>query len=706
MIRKKLALGAKILAVFFILFLSTGCDSHHFRMHSGNGGDAGGEDVDGHDGSGTVDHEGGTVDVNDGDSPINGVRVVVPPGAVDEGKTVTIYIDRMNGLPGPAGPDVTPLSDGVSITKDDPDKFNIPVYVYIPYDPDLMGEGDIPGAFYWDETAHKYVALGVKEIDLVNHVVCFTTVQLGQYVILTVKGLSSALPAADSGFTACEDGFFHPDFGSYDYPGSSSFGMAGFSEWYYSLQKGPEGDGLYGMHRVGDPARWEDDVTARELVSRAYADAAYIWSFLWAEPDYRLDDALTGRLLILALTVTGSPQAMVLSGDSFGHTVTVTGYDREAGVFTLYDSNFPCETPTLEWDPVTGFANYSKAAAYPEITQYSFDSYLTAYGTDELRALYAGAQSGWDETKFQTVHILSPALDEDGSAMVPDRRNVTVTGTVTGGLEKAAYLVYNVNGVDGLGGQLVDIAPDGSFSFTIPELPRAVNSIMVMTSADPGDAARRVPGAYAGFEEFTIEVVGWSHFFVNPGFETGDFTGWGHETRYLCSLKPAACERNTIKTPGTDPIFNSFQKVAFGNYSARVNDISGGGHFSSVWQTAVVPANVPFPEIRFSWSAVFEDTDWCFATGGHSSVEILVYDETAGVPLYHETFRPDDTTFSGWQDLTPLWKNAFKQWKGIPWQVVVVDCSAVKGHALTLKVTAADCSRTAHGGYLYLDAEE
>jgi hypothetical protein len=706
MMRRQLALIVKLVVLVFLLSLASGCDFRHFSKYgSSHSGSGSGEDTGDHDGSGTVDNGGGEVDVDNG-STIEGVRVVVPPGAVDAGRKVTIYIDHMSGLPGPIGSGVTQLSDGISITKDDPHKFIIPVTVYIPYNPDLLGEGEIPGAFYWDPTAQKYVALGVKNIDFENHVVSFTTVQLGQFVILSMGNLGT-LPAVDSGFTPCSDGFFHPNFGAYDFPGSSSFAMSGYSEWYYALQRGAEDSHLYNMYREGNAARWEDDVTARELVSRAYADASHIWGILWSEPDYHLNDPVTGKLLILAMSITGSPQTLVLSGSGFGHAVTVYDWNKDTGLFSVYDSNFPCEAVTLAWDPVNGFSNYSKAAGYPMILKYSFDSYLTAYGTDELRDLYSGAQSGWDKTKFQIISVTQPALDANDVGVVPSPKDVVVTGQVTGGLNKAQYLVYNVNGVDGFAGQLVTLDENGYFTFTIPELFRDLNSIMLITSNDPQDATRRVPRSYAGFKEFFLKVEGKTHFFRNMGFETGDFSYWNHKTWYIPTMQPTCYDRCTIQTPGTDPIFKDLQKVLIGDYSARINDISGDKNLSSIWQSAVVPADAAYPEIRFYWAAVLEDSDWEYWGASGPYVEILLKDDTTGSVLYHNVFSPDDDSYSGWIDISQITKCYDSVSMGIPWQTFLYACPPeIKGHTLTLTISAADSTKSAYGGYLYLDGDD
>ena len=260
------------------------------------------------------------------------------------------------------------------------------------------------------------------------------------------------------------------------------------------------------------------------------------------------------------------------------------------------------------------------------------------------------------------------------------------------------YLVYNVNGTSGLGGQLVTLDSSGNFSFTIPNLPLASNSIMFMSTDDAKDATRMVPNAYAGFKEITIKIPGQT-FFTNFGFETGDFTGWTHETHTWQNSTPDSYkpEKSDIESNGTDPIEPTIVKTYVGNYSARINNQDNSYHISSASQSATVPS-VTNPQLKFYWDAVLEDPQHDAAHQPY--VDIKVTDDTAGTTLYYKHFYTNDPQYSGW---IPALGGS---WKVIPWQVVNIDVSNAIGNQITITVLAADCGYGGHGGYVYLDGDE
>jgi len=684
-----------LLSVLIIVSL-TACGGGGSGGNGGSGGDTS-------QASGTVGGNGGTIEVTDPNSPIKGTKVIVPQDALDSNETVTITINYEDQLPGPIESGTISASKVIVLTKDSTYKFKQPVKVTIPYTDDQMDTGDIPAVFYWDSTYNKYVSVGVKDIDTTNKTVTFTTVHFSKFVALAIKGLAKSLSSADSGFRPGTDGFFHPNFGAYDSPGGSCLGMANYSVWYFDSKKASDENGLYNKYRQGDTSKWEDDTNARELISRAFIASSQIWAKLWLLTDYVLGDDNTGLLLITTMKITKSPQTFLFRGDNFGHAVTVYNYDVATGKFYIYDNNFPNEEVTVDWNLLTGFSNYSKAAAYPQINKFGFEAYSSVFEAKEFETLYEGAESGWSSSKFQTINISSPSLDANNTATVTDPNNVTVTGTVTGDIGTAKYLVYNVNGTNGLGGQLVTVDSDGSFSFTIANLALASNSIMIMTTDDAKDATRRIPNAYAGFKEITIKVQGQT-FFTNLGFETGDFTGWSHETHTWKNTTPGSFtpEKSGIESSGSDPIDTTIQKVYKGNYSARVNNHDGDYHISSVSQSATVP-NVTNPQLRFYWAAVLEDPHHDAANQPY--IDIVVTDDTAGSTLYSKHFYTNDPSYSGWRIISGS-RYGYGEWKTIPWQVVNVDASGAKGHQITIKVIAADCGYGAHGGYVYLDGDE
>lgn len=314
----------------------------------------------------------------------------------------------------------------------------------------------------------------------------------------------------------------------------------------------------------------------------------------------------------------------------------------------------------------------------------------------DFETFYEGAENGWSALKFTTINVASPTIDANNTATVSDPNNVVITGTVTGGIKTAKYLVYSVNGGSKTA---IPLGTGGSFNFTISNLPNPTNSIMMVATDDKRDEWN----AYAGFKEITIKVQGQT-FFTNLGFETGDYTGWNHETHTWQNTTPGSFtpEKSGIEGNGADPIDTTIQKVYTGNYSARINNYDNYYHISSASQTATVP-NVTNPQLKFYWAAILEDPQHDPAHQPY--VDVVVTDDTVGTTLYSKHFYTNDPSYSGWRVITGS-SYGYGEWKTIPWQVVIVDVTNAKNHNITIKVIAADCGYSAHGGYVYLDGDE
>jgi hypothetical protein len=650
---------------------------------------------------GTLTSAGGTLEVTKVDSPIRGAKVVVPAGALaDSDGFVTVAIGYQDN-PAVEAPSAASIAGKtIILSKTTSYDFLQPVIVTIPY-----AEGTDPMSLtvlYWNDTNNMYEAAGIKSIDTTNRTVTFTTVHFSAYTPFGVAGvISQNIPAIDTGFRPATDGFFHPNFGSYDSPGGSSLGMVNYATWYFSVKKNLDGQGLYLKYRQGDANVYADDTNARELISRAQVGSSQIWGSIWSLVNNAIWDDYAGALLLVNMAVTKMPQTLVLRGFNAGgstpiwsHAVLV--YRYSAGKFYVYDSNFPGEEITLDWDFTNGFSNYSKAnayAGYATIT-YSFEAMMTTAAARDFENLYEGAETGWaSSSRFTTVSVSSPAVDQNGTAIVSDANNVTVTGTVSGGVKTARYIVYTLNGY------FQGVAPidGGSYTITLPTLPNPSNSLMLVATDDP----RNPFNAYAGFKEIAIRVQGQA-FFINAGFETGDFTGWTHETHewFNATPYPPASEKSGIVTPGADPYTGQLMipMVYKGNYAARVNNYDSNYHISSFTQTAAVPQGLTHPELRFYWAAVLEDPRHPYDEQPY--VDIRVVDEdNDGEVIYSRHFYSSDPSYSGWQNGTGLWRI-------IPWQTVIVDVSQHRGHRVTLRVEAADCAQGGHGGYVYLDGDE
>ncbi|MFC1880296.1 hypothetical protein ACFL2S_02210 [Thermodesulfobacteriota bacterium] len=661
--------------------------------------------------SGIVDVNGGFIEVTDRSSPIFGAKVEIPKNAVGENESIVITLSYQDNLPKPLNvPNARQASKVINLSKNNSKNFLKPVTVTFPYFDDELNSGDIPAVFYFDSYYDTYVSAGVQKIDAAAKYITFTTVHFSRFAAIGIAGLAaSALFRTDTGFLPAQDGFFHPNFGAYGHPGGSCLGMANYAQWYYSFKRNDDGEDLYYKYRENVYNVWQDDFTAIELISRSYYCSKQRWALIHLLSDYLMGDTHTGLVLLTTLAVTNMPQTLCFTGGErdpdtnqvavqWGHVVSV--YKYESGKFYVYDNNFPGEVVTLDWDPVHGFSGYSKAAAYissnGKITKWGIEAIGNIFEYKEFEDIYDGAENGWTGSKFVTISVTSPALDINSAAVISNSDNVEVSGTVSGGIIQATHIFYSLNGTGGWEDfDLID-TNTGEFKFIISHLPNPTNTIHLMAITDINDFFRNIPHSYAGFKEITLKIEG-LNFFENIGFETGDYTGWSHETHTWQdptegSFSP---EKSEIVPPGNDEIIPVIHRVYHGDHSVRVNNFDSRHHISGVSQSRIVP-NMNNPTLEFYWAAVLEDPKHHYEYQPY--IEIVVVNETSGNTLYYQHFYSNDPAYSGWID--------YGNWKGIPWQKAVVNLESSIGDTVRLNVLAADCGHGGHGGYVYLDSLE
>lgn len=461
--------------------------------------------------TGIVSSNGGLITVTDQSSPLFGAKVTVPPGAIASNQQYTITLSYADAPPGAPPNGATVSSKVLILGKDDPRNFRQPVLVTLPYDKASIDPADLPAVFYWNPNTNSYRAAGIVSIDRSAGTLTFRTVHFSSFLALTVPGLAQLAFYSvdlDTGFRPQNDGFFEHNFGSYDRPGGSCYAMALFAPWYYKMRKASDGP-LYTSRllRQGDYNSELDDTLFRELISRTYVEVGQIWKSIIIQLEQGSQQILAAGDIALefwtALFVTHEPQALIIQGTGWSHAVDIYEWDSGRKQFLIYDNADPGHETTLGFSLVSGFGSYSQLPTSP-ILRYGFDGLSAALDDNMLAALYQGAKQGYGSTKFKTITITSPAIDQTGVATVTGGA-VTVLGTVTGGITSAdpCCLIYFVNGTP-VGTTAVS---DNTFQFTLASLPNPVNSLMLVTSNDPKDWD--VPwNAYAGFKEIKLQVQG------------------------------------------------------------------------------------------------------------------------------------------------------------------------------------------------------
>jgi Bacterial Ig-like domain (group 2) len=645
---------------------------------------------------GTIGAAGGTIKVNIPGNASNGTTITVPADATAGGINVHIELDDQDSLPGPLPQGAIQASKAYVLTKDATYNFAKPISITIPVDHTTLASGEFPVPFYWSTTDNKYRPLPIVGIDRTNNTITFKTDHFTTIVAISIPNLATLAQtlSIDSGFRPSVDGFFHPNFGSYDTAGGACMAMSMFSEWYFGSMKKTDGTALFSKYLEGDVAKWQDDQTANQLIEHAFESTKNIWSLYSnaATSDESLTSAETALAMWTALTVSQEPQVMLVRfANGQGHAVTVYGWDYSSGTFGVYDNNFPGDdTIRLGWDATKGFVSYSKAGAYPTIQSFSFLPMGVAMEGPEFRRIYDGAEAAWGATKFDRITFTAPVADTNGNYIVDGGQALTVSGTVTPA-GHPTHAIYSWNGTP------LGVVPltNNTFTFTIPatKVVGYANTVSVITTSDALDVWK-----IDGYADLVTHIKG-AIFFDNPGFELGDFTGWTHETHTWYNTVPGSFtpEKSAVidsQVQPYDPIDTSLPTVYAGRYSARVNNDDWDYHISSVSQTVTVPQGSS-PQIRFYWSAVLQDPN--HPAQDQPYVDIKVTDDTSNTTLYTKHFYSNDPNYSGWI--------VVGSWKVIQWQQVVIDVSSSVGHQVTVKIEAADCAQGGHGGYAYFDGD-
>ena len=452
------------------------------------------------DGTADLPATGGSVSIALAASPIFGAKIEAEDNALDGAERVAIAYE--DNLPAALNAESLALG-GKQISK---------VLVLTPQRPGRLRQGrhgdaavrqggrcaatPCPSSWRGTTPARSYAPVTVRAVDRTAGTMTFMTAHFGKFVAVVLDKLFDTTPPATSALTTDTqfrpgvDGFYDRNFGSYDTPGGNSFGMAGYAAWYHAAKKATRGAGLFTLYGEGTVAE-EDDVTARELITRAYQagdQKAHLQALNWMKDLNALTraagDAFTAYSIIQQLVVTKQAQLMVLGVGAFsswskGNAVTVYAYDGTRKVFQFYDNNYPGEVVELPWDPAAGFTTYTVKNVTWDL--FAFASFNQAYSTATLAALFDGAEAGWPVGKYPKISIAVPTElpTAKGVYEVASEDNVSVSGVVSRAAGASAtaqrYMHVYVNGQKS--GNAVSVAnSNDAFTVNIAKLPSATGT--------------------------------------------------------------------------------------------------------------------------------------------------------------------------------------------------------------------------------------
>ncbi len=428
------------------------------------------------------------------------VALFVPPGAVT-GPTV-FWIGESSKLPGRFPKGVKATSPCVSLDKNRPGSFKVPVQVTMPCTDERSQ------AFYWEVARKKYEAVSVLACDARSitfktaHFTDFVAGSLENSVTHSTRPPSSAEAENESGlswdelesrtraqleggdlslntgFDPAIDGVPFVNYGDHDNDGNC-FGMANTAVWFYDERRRLDAEaragGDYTSHAPGLSEAYDgSEVDLHSWVRMAQDDgdnnSRRRYQGLWADWTGPDEDGMRreARDLLTRMAATNSPQILSIKDGNSGHLVVVYGYEN--GHFLIYDPNFPGETMFYAFDGENFGDTFTHAdgtrvdwGIYDSIDGISSHQVSDAFSNEDMRDLRDRSRTHDEQERYVTVVTDSVTRNADGTT--------TITGRVAGYEDAFEHSDRIDVSLPGTGGLIVrsDIDENGRFSITVGE---------------------------------------------------------------------------------------------------------------------------------------------------------------------------------------------------------------------------------------------
>ena len=394
--------------------------------------------------------QGGTITVTGAGNPLDGARVVIPPGALGD-PTDTITIAYSNALPSALSANATTAgvvtaSKVVTLDRTGTAPLKKVVTVTIPYSVSATGPRDYPIVLYSDQNLGKYEPVQVIGVDQTHGLVTYSTKHFSSFLVVGLKGLAlmlggevpfvAALVNLNTGFQPQNDAFEAKNFSS-GIKGIANdgacFGLTSYAAWYFSAKKPSAGPLNAEYQTASDPGVThipQEDAIARELIAKTYADTISEDAPATTETDLQ-----TAEEFLIHMLVTAEPQLAGAYSPGGAHSVMVYAWNGASLSFSVYDPNVPPTLPPpppLQWSFGGAFV-LPWTSADTDYTRIDFDAYGTHYDTTVLNALFGSIQSGGPPAdafgsgwNFNTLTISSPSITSSAYPGGPNGPNITL----------------------------------------------------------------------------------------------------------------------------------------------------------------------------------------------------------------------------------------------------------------------------------------
>jgi uncharacterized protein YfaP (DUF2135 family) len=434
---------------------------------------------------------GGTIVLENTGTPLDGITVSIPPGALDTAETFTVGYNsgNLNPVDGRASGIVLTINAGGSV------EFNHPVRITVPFhgDPD-----EVPVPYYIDPDGRLHAAQIVR-LDRDNNLFVFQTFHASWFSwLIPTTYAPSPEDIIDTGYDPDSDGFQVSNNGSQYNRGGECLGMTSFSLWYFDNHSETSGalyDRFYdvvGQDSAGDDLRGQDVIATRAFISIAQQWNSYIPS---VAAEQNLTDAEQYASIRNQLQNTGAPVLIYLydnNSHDAEHSVLAYGLFDLSGDIDIYDPNHPGQARTIHYDADSeSFDDYS---GYSGIV-YNGDGSL--FLTESYGNILSDAELDFQGSGNATINVTSHTSGQQVGS-----RNATLQGVI----ESVEVLVDKLTVLVGETAFVTNVPEGGSFSIPL-QLEESVNHLAFQTEGRDTSGNAVTVGSNMDTQDFTLDAV-------------------------------------------------------------------------------------------------------------------------------------------------------------------------------------------------------
>jgi uncharacterized protein YfaP (DUF2135 family) len=404
---------------------------------------------------------GGIVEAGQAGTPIDGITVEFPAGAVMTDTNISLGYNTGTLTPNEG----TYGGVNISLTVEDSPVFNFPVKITVPFDSDA-----IPVPYYIDEKGNLHPT---QLVDIDNEAKTFTFITLHASLFSWIE--TSLLPKPGdivaTNFSPSVDGFQIANKGSSYNTTGECFGMAQFSLWYSLNAKQSHGN-FYNkyMNRLGTFYNGEELVGQDIIATRSHISLIlqYDASVPVIEGQLALPEDQRYLTIIRNILANRGPVLLWLGGeyeessDKFlaSHSVMAYGFKNipdGTSELSIYDPNHPADgnrTIKFKNGKFVPYSNNSNKTY--NVVLYHGDGTLRV--TEPYQNILDDAEANFHNSAEAVINISSHSSGQQVAS-----RSTTLEGVIESGEVLVTYLAVYV----GSNRFATNVREDGSFSVPI-----------------------------------------------------------------------------------------------------------------------------------------------------------------------------------------------------------------------------------------------